>query len=576
MPENIDYAKIIKNKLNIADYIGKDVKLQKSGLNFKGLCPFHKEKTPSFIVNEAKENYKCFGCGKSGDIFSYVMEKYRIGFKESLDVLANEAGINITKYTSNLDTKLYSVEKKKKYHNIMDIITKYYHERLKTYLKSNNIKFLSEKKIDINTVNNYLLGLSSNAEKLIFFLESKGITSDSLVELGIIKINKLGKKYDMFTNRIMFPIKDSLDKVVGFGGRDLSNEGPKYINSWENDFFKKRYILYNMQNLKNLKSRADNLFIVEGYTDVIAMEKIGYKAVAPLGTSVSIDQVNIAWKYNNEPNILFDGDEAGIKATYRILDLCLPEIKDDKSLNFIFLDDKVDPDSLLQNNDGINKFKRLLDNKLSCMETLIKSEIKNNLDTPERILGLKKKLLYKVDSINDMDTRKMYKYIITQKIEQILREKVSYGKFSSLKINKDNYFINNYKNRKEEQFVLRRERSILGAMINNFKLLKENDEILAEFYISNQELATLRDMIIKIISQEKVDNSEVLKNLLIKKGFSNIIKKHFITEDCINFNLIENYSKEKTNLVEAKKALMNVILLQEKWYKRKNKALSNI
>ena len=207
---------------------------------------------------------------------------------------------------------------------------------------------------------------------------------------------------------------------------------------------------------------------------------------------------------------------------------------------------------------------------------MIKSEIEDNLDVPERILLFKKKLFKKIQSIKSEEVKYLYKYIINEKIQQNLRESVKKTNYSPLSSNKDNQFIKKFKDRKEEQFVLRRERSILGAMINNFKLLKENDEVLAELYISNNELSKLRDSIIDSIASKNIQNSEQLKNYLIDVGLSKIIKNHFITDDCIKFNLIENYANENTNINDAKKALMDVILLQEKWYKRKNKNLSNI
>ena len=329
MSENVDFVKIIKSRLNIVDLISKDVKLIRSGSNLKGLCPFHNEKTPSFLVNIQKENFKCFGCGKGGDIFSYIMEKYKVDFKESLRILANEAGIEIKKNNFSNEYSVNKNEDKKKYFQIMEDIAEYYHYNLKKTLKKNDYrnKILEEKKIGSHIIEKYFLGLSTDMEALKGYLSKKNIDLEILIDLGIFKRNQYGKPYDMFTNRLMFPIRDGFERVVGFGGRALDNTGPKYINSWENNYFKKRLLLYNMNNLKNLKSRSQDLFIVEGYTDVISMEENGYNAVAPLGTAVSIDQIQLSWKYVNHPNVLFDGDEAGVKATLRVLDLVLPEVE---------------------------------------------------------------------------------------------------------------------------------------------------------------------------------------------------------------------------------------------------------
>ena len=576
MSENIDYAKIIKSKINIIDLIGKDVKIIRSGSSLKALCPFHREKTPSFTINEIKESYRCFGCGKAGDIFSYVMEKYKINFREAIKLLANEAGIDITKNLNQNKFIIKSSESQKNYSNIMNNIATYYHQNLKNYLKNNTLSILLEKNITNEIIIKYYLGLSSSIDKLIEYLVKNNINIELLVELGVFKVNKNGKKYDMFTNRLMFPIRDRLDRVIGFGGRSLDNSNPKYINSSENKFFKKRNILYNMNYLKSMKTREHNLYIVEGYTDVIAMEKNGYSAVAPLGTAISAEQISLTWKYVNEPNILFDGDTAGNNATYRALDIALSDIEPEKTLNFIFLEDKEDPDNLLKTSEGQYRLQKFIENKLSFIETIIKSQITNKLDTPERVLVYKKKLLNKINNINNTEIKNLYKLIVEQKIRETFRQSIKATNYSMLNSNKDSQFIKKFKDRKEEQFVLRRERSILGAMINNFNLLRDNDEVLAELYISNNELSVLRDAIIDILSQEKVQKSEELKSNLINKGLTNIIKNHFATKDCIKFQLKENYAKESTNIIDAKKALMDIILLQEKWYKKKNKSLSNL
>ena len=219
--------------------------------------------------------------------------------------------------------------------------------------------------------------------------------------------------------------------------------------------------------------------------------------------------------------------------------------------------------------------KSLLENKSSFIETLIKSELIENMNTPERILLFKKSLLLKINKIENTEIKNLYKYIMNEKIQESLKESIKKTYYNPTKINKDYQFIKKYKDRKEEQFVLRRERSILGAVINNFKLLKNNDEVLAEVYISNNELSNLRDNIIQIISQEEINESLELKEHLINKGLSQIIKRHFNTSDCIQFSLIENYADEKTNINNANKAFIDIINIQQEWYRRKNKNLSN-
>ena len=575
MKDNVDYAKIIKAKINLVDFLSKDLRLIKSGSNYKALCPFHNEKTPSFTINQEKNSFNCFGCGVSGDIFSYVMEKYKIDFKEALKILANEAGVNL-KNTSYSSLKK-STENKAKYLHIMNLISNFYNENLKkNYLNNEHINtFLKTKNIDTTTIEKFHLGYSEDFLGVIKFLNKKGFDDQTLTDLNIFKKNSNNKIYDVYSKRIIFPIKDKLNNTIGFGGRILEGNGPKYINSSENEFFKKRFLLYNMNNLKNIKSKLDKLFIVEGYTDVIAMEKAGFNSVAPLGTAVSQEQLNLAWQYNNEPIIFFDGDQAGKNASIRVLDIALQYLGVERSLSFIFPDNSEDPDTILNKTNGKDIIKSLLENKSSYIETLIKSELIENMNTPERILLFKKSLSNKINKIENTEIKNLYKYIMNEKIQESLKESIKKTDYNPVKINKDHQFIKKYKDRKEEQFVLRRERSILGAMINNFNLLKNNDEILAEIHISNNELSILRDNIIEIISKKDINESLELKESLINKGLSQIIKRHFNTRDCIQFSLIENYANEKTNINNANKAFMDIINIQEEWYKRKNKNLSN-
>ena len=213
MKDNLDYAKIIKSKLNLLDFVGKDLRLIKSGNSYKALCPFHNEKTPSFTINQEKNTFNCFGCGKSGDIFTFVMEKYKVDFKESLHILANEIGIDINK--SDFQSIKKNTENKNKYFQIMNLITKYYHEKLKKNYGYNHYisSFLKSKNIDIKTIEKFYLGYSESFDSVIAFLLENKIEPQTLLNLGIFKKNSKGKIYDIFAKRIIFPIKDKLNST---------------------------------------------------------------------------------------------------------------------------------------------------------------------------------------------------------------------------------------------------------------------------------------------------------------------------------------------------------------------------
>ena len=573
MKEKIDLAKLIKDRVNIVDIISKELKLFKVGSNYKALCPFHNEKTPSFTINTQKQNYVCYGCGKNGDVFSFMMDMYKLSFKEALEKLATELNINLQEYSfSNNNQKGY--QSRKQYHSVMKQIALYYNTNLKKHLVNNNIPFLESKNISSEKIEKYCLGLSNQASDLEAFLQSESINVEYLLDNNIFKINNFKKKYDLFTNRVMFPIFDRYENVMAFGGRCLSNEQPKYINSWENSFFKKREILYNLPSLNKVRNREEEVFIVEGYTDVIAMESTGLKAIAPLGTSLTIEQFKLLWKFVNEPTLLMDGDLAGIKASSRALDLVIPEIESEKTLNFIFLKEGKDPDDLINSNDNSLTISNIFKNKHSLLQSLfVFNGDEKGLSSPEKIINFKNKIYQKVNSIKNLNMRQLYQSFVNKRINEISRNQIyKFGNISKA-VKKDNYFTNLIKNKKPDSFIIKRERSIVAAMINNLRLLKQNDEALAKVYLSNNELEKLRNTIIDIISTEKIQKSEDLKKSLINKGFESILKQHFQTKDCISFDLVEEYAKENSDINYATKVLLNILSIQEKWYLNKNKSL---
>ena len=572
MIKKIDYVALIKDRLNILDIIGKYQKLIKVGSNYKSLCPFHNEKTPSFTINSQKQSYVCYGCGRSGDIFSYIMEKYKISFTEAMELLAAEANIEF-----NIKLNSQSSRSKKEiqnYYNIMTHIASYYNSNLKEYLKNNDINFLEKKKISLDKIDKYYLGLSNNSHSLENYLEKKSINIDYLLENNIFKINKFGKRYDLFTNRIIFPIKDKYENIIAFGGRSLGEEQPKYINSWENSFFKKREILYNLPTLNKIKNRSDDIYIVEGYTDVIAMESIGLKAVAPLGTALTIEHLKLVWRAANEPNLLMDGDLAGFNASMRALEIILPELGPENTMNFIFLKGGKDPDDIINDADSENSFFDYIKNKKTFLETLVMfCGNREELNTPERIIVFKNKIFEKIKVIKDIDTKKLYRSFALNRVSELSKNQIN--KFGNItkNIKKDSYFTSQIKNKKIDTFIIRRERSILAAMINNLKLLKQNDEALAKVYLSNSELEKLRNTIIDILSTENILKSEDLKKSLLAKGYESLLKRHFNTKDCIKFDLVEEYAKEESDIKYATETLLNIISIQEKWHISKNKTL---
>ena len=328
---------ILENS-DIVAHIGDYVDLKKSGNSYKGLCPFHNEKTPSFTVDDKKQLFHCFGCGEGGDVVSFIMHKEGLSYIDSMKYLANKAGIKLDNTKSSKENKrlnrLYDINR--------DIMMYFYKNLLtdkagQTYLKNRGFRS--------NIVNTFMLGFAKNSwDDLISYVKEKDYLLDDIENLGLIKKSQNGKYYDKYRNRLIFPIINHYGKVIGFGGRSIDSTMPKYLNSPESEVFKKRYNLYGLNIFK--KQSNKDIILVEGYMDVIGLNNQGIdQAVASLGTSLTNDQAKLLKRYAKNVYICYDEDNAGIKATDRAIEILLDEgIKP----NIISLEKGLDPDDFVK------------------------------------------------------------------------------------------------------------------------------------------------------------------------------------------------------------------------------------
>ena len=328
---------ILENS-DIVAIIGDYVDLKKSGNSYKGLCPFHNEKTPSFTVDDKKQLFHCFGCGEGGDVVSFIMHKEGLSYIDSMKYLANKAGIKLDNTKSSKENKrlnrLYDINR--------DIMMYFYKNLLtdkagQTYLKNRGFRS--------NIVNTFMLGFAKNSwDDLISYVKEKDYLLDDIENLGLIKKSQNGKYYDKYRNRLIFPIINHYGKVIGFGGRSIDSTMPKYLNSPESEVFKKRYNLYGLNIFK--KQSNKDIILVEGYMDVIGLNNQGIdQAVASLGTSLTNDQAKLLKRYAKNVFICYDEDNAGIKATDRAIEILLDEgIKP----NIISLEKGLDPDDFVK------------------------------------------------------------------------------------------------------------------------------------------------------------------------------------------------------------------------------------
>jgi len=335
----------------IVEVVSDFVSLKKRGANFIGLCPFHNEKTPSFHVSASKGIFKCFGCGKGGNSVSFVMEHEHYSYVEALKYLANKYSIEVEEVEMSDEMKAELSERETNF-AINQFAQKFF---TKTLFESDEGKqialtYFKEREFSIDTLKKFQVGFSpSSWDAFILEATKNGYTKEQLVKSGLV-IEKEGRYYDRFRERVIFPIHNISGRVLGFGGRILSSEKSqaKYINSPESDIYNKSKILYGINFAKNQIVKEDNCLLVEGYTDVLSMNQAGIEnVVASSGTSLTTEQIRLIKKFTSNITIIYDGDPAGIKASLRGIGLILSE---DMNVKVVLLPEPEDPDSFVKKN----------------------------------------------------------------------------------------------------------------------------------------------------------------------------------------------------------------------------------
>ena len=345
----------IKNKILLSSEIEKKTQLIKKGKDYWCCCPFHKEKTPSCKINDDQGSFYCFGCGAKGDIFTIYTDLYNYNFQEAVKELAKKAGVNIEFKEFKKTQQENAITK------ILQLSCEWFQSNLQNPEAILCKKYLHHRNLSQDTIYKFKLGYSFNSKITLFdYLKKKSFNEKDIIKSNVVKIDKNNKIKDYFFKRIIFPILDERSNIVAFGGRALDESSPKYINSPESIFFRKRNLLYNLENAKYTARKKNNLLICEGYMDVISLYQNGIKSVvSPLGTALTAIQLNLAWKYSSKPTIMFDSDKAGMRASFKSALMALQMITSEKLLQFITLDEGYDPDSFI-NKFSFNKFLKII------------------------------------------------------------------------------------------------------------------------------------------------------------------------------------------------------------------------
>lgn len=354
----------IRNSNDIVDIISQYVILKRSGRNFFGLCPFHKEKTPSFSVSPDKQIFHCFGCGAGGNVIHFISKIENVDFKESLEILADRAGIKLPTLENNVDSK--RLELKEKLYEINKLVAMYYHETLYKPQAKPAQEYVKKRKLDNKALKEFCIGYAENANVLYKLLKEKGFTEEEILASDLV-IKKGNNYVDRFKNRLIFPIQDIRNRFIAFGGRVLDNSLPKYINSPENIVYSKARNLYGLNVAKNTKTRK--LIIVEGYMDTVSLHQRGIdNVVASCGTALTEAQGRLLRKYAEKVIISYDSDSAGQAATLRGLEI-LNNLGCD--IRILQMEGAKDPDEYVIKY-GNGRFNDLVENAISLVEFKIK------------------------------------------------------------------------------------------------------------------------------------------------------------------------------------------------------------
>ncbi|MGE4045346.1 MAG: DNA primase [Acetobacteraceae bacterium] len=357
----------LRARTPLAPLIGRRVRLARSGRQWKGCCPFHGEKTPSFYVYD--DHYHCFGCGAHGDAITFVMQSQGAGFMEAVEQLAAEAGLDVPKPSP----EAAELERRRLDLNaVLEAAARACHRRLFLPEGQAALSYLRGRGLTEETVRRFGLGWSGEGRgALAAELAREGVTLEQLVEAGLMRRDDdSGRIFDLFYSRVMFPIRDRRGRTISFGGRILGDGQPKYLNGPETSLFSKRRSLYGLDLAREAVRNGGTLLVVEGYMDVIALHQAGFTgAVAPLGTALTEEQLEALWTLSPCPILCFDGDAAGTRAAVRGIDLALPMLTIDRSLKVVTLPPGEDPDSLLRKQDA-KAFQGVMDRTPPLVDSL--------------------------------------------------------------------------------------------------------------------------------------------------------------------------------------------------------------
>ena len=410
----------LRSRICLSDVVGRKVQwdLRKSNQargDMWAPCPFHQEKTASFHVDDNKGFYYCFGCQAKGDAIGFIKETENVNFIEAVEILASEVGLQMPEFDPKSKEK---ADRNKILLEIMEQSVNFFRLTLNSKQGKHALEYLKKRGLYADAIERFEIGFAPADQTILTQkLIDKGYDLDAIIETGMSAKSDEGNRiYDRFRGRIMFPIRDSRGRCIAFGGRSLDPVArAKYLNSPETPLFDKGSNLYNLVSARSAVGRGEPLIVTEGYMDVIALDSGNFNgAIAPLGTAITEKQLQLMWRISPEPIIALDGDKAGLRAAYRLIDLSLPLLQTGKALRFSIMPEGKDPDDLIRN-EGASSFKNLIDEAVPMVDLIWRRETEGkSFDSPERRAGLDKSLSDVIALIKEKNLKNHYRDALFQ------------------------------------------------------------------------------------------------------------------------------------------------------------------
>jgi len=517
-----EYLDEIKLRLKVSLVVGKSVKLKKRGKEFIGLSPFSNEKTPSFTVNDEKGFYHCFSSSEHGNIFDFLMKTKNYKFGEAVRALAADAGLPPYRFTK------HDEEKQKRwniYKSILEKYTNFCYEELISGKHPEVKEYLNKRKITEKEISFFKIGYSSSKNDFYYKFKEE-FNEEEINSSGIYYFDEKRKKYvDRFRDRIIFPVKSLTGNVFALGGRTLLKTAfAKYINSPETEFYKKGNNLYNISSAKEFRGKDEEVFIVEGYMDVVNLHKFGIKnVVANLGTAMTERQIELIWKFFKNPIICLDGDSSGQKASVRAAERLFPMMRSDFNIYFLKLPENLDPDAYI-NQKGKDSFIKLSENKVNILNFIWNSYYSEvDRSNPQTLAIFERKIKSICREVKDKTLGKYFLDNIISKINE-LTPHANFKKSNFIKLKKALNPLQETKdlyikrNRFEEKEL--KEFSILFLIINNLDIFRKKIELISEITFSNNIMNEFKKKLVDyLLSENFFDRKKLISEDIDKKYF---------------------------------------------------------